>query len=854
MKRSFLFLVIMMTAVCSLQAKQVSEADARQVANKFFSIRSARLTAPAAPAAMRLAYTAKQNRFYIYDRGSHGGFVIVAGDDRLPQVLAYGEDGDFSSNNLPSSVQYWVNEMNRQIEFLQSHSEVAAHQPIKHATAVPPLMTTFWNQDAPYNNYCPTYTLSNGNSVRAVTGCVATATAQVMNYYKWPPVGRGQHSYVCNVNDTDPTELSADFNQSVYQWDLMLDRYDAGSSPEACDAVARLMSDVGISMDMGYGSSSGASENAASMAMYRYFDYGSKYYWLNRDYYNAAEWDQFLVDEISLSRPVMYCGYSRDGGHAFVLDGFDTEGYFHLNWGWGGAYDGYFLVSFLAPGGTNFQYMQDGLFGMVPAPQVDEIESVLHIRSQLLPVSPSAPLGARVGFSMDNFVAEGNKLDTAGYEVGYGSPRKLYYALIPMSLDLYDKDGVKYQSEEFLFKNYLGGNWFWSDQNQYFDLPQSLEDGEYRFKLSYALDENMNYDNPVLDYSGKELYLKMIVNNDSAYFKDCFLSNTYGVESFIVPKGVKINDNFTVGVNMSYKLPWAEEGFGPVGNVYLSLLKDGVEVTTSPLCEVMLPINTPTTYEMQLKAPSEWGLYDVVLNDESGNRMTEMDDWLGSIGDVSASVFILPDCKELNEDFETMTANKSTSDKNVQGRFTTWSFYKSGVRAPGEGMCNGTNSIMMKKPSYIYSTQPLRHNFIMAQATFFNPTATLSKFKLEYSIDGGSTWEMASTIDNLEVAEVPEKSQYLATWNLHLTAAQPAQFRITMIGGGTGATYLDDISLYYIDLEGDVNLDSEVNIADINAIIDVILEGEFDGLADVNGDGEVTLADINALLNMIVRE
>ncbi len=264
------------------------------------------MMAPAAQPEVHLAYTAERGRFYVYDRGRNGGFVVVAGDDRLPQVLGYGDKGDFSTSALPSSLQYWMKEMNRQIEFMQSHEDVVAYQPVKRAAAVGPLMTTLWDQDAPYNDLCPTYTDGNGVTNRAVTGCVATAFAQVMNYHQWPSVGQGSHSYVCNVNDMTVTELSADFSQSQYRWDLMLDSYNSSSSPESCEAVAKLMSDVGISMDMGYGSSSGASERAAMNAMKRYFKYGDNCYLVERDYFSAAEWDQMLTDELSARRPIVY--------------------------------------------------------------------------------------------------------------------------------------------------------------------------------------------------------------------------------------------------------------------------------------------------------------------------------------------------------------------------------------------------------------------------------------------------------------------------------------------------------------------------------------------------------------------
>ena len=842
----------MMAAVCGMQAGPVNETAARQVADQFFSQNKPRFTAQSGTMATRLAYTAENDRFYVFDRGVHGGFVIVAGDDRLPQVLAYGDNGDFAGATLPPEVKYWMDEMNRQIAYLQSHGEALAHQPIKRATEVAPLLTTQWDQGEPYNNYCPTYTLPNGNINRAVTGCVATATAQVMNYYQWPDVGVGSHSYTCNVNNMTVTELSADYSQSVYRWDLMLDRYDAGSSAESCDAVARLMSDVGISMDMGYGSSSGASEYAASQALVRYFKYTDKCYWLNRDYYSADEWDDLMVDELSRQRPVMYCGYAFDGGHAFVLDGVDTDGYYHVNWGWGGSYDGYFLVSVLAPtSGMDFKYMQDGLFGLVPRDRADEVEEVLYIRSQLIPVTATARLGQEARFNIDQMVAEGNALDTAGYHQDQNG-RKRYYALIPMSLDIYDNDGVKCNSLQFNVTHYLNG---WGPSGQLVDmpLPETINDGEYQVKLAYSVEEGDPCDQPVCDFSGKEVYVKMIVHDGTAYFSDCFLYNTYSLESLTVQPGVTIGRPFDVSVSLSYNHPWGSSE-GPLGNVYLSILKDGQEVASSELYEVQISEGSTKTLNMHMTAPEQWGRYDIILLDESGNQVVKFDLWQGVIEDAPTSFFVLPVCQSVTEDFESMTANSSTSDKDVQGNFTTWTFYKSGVRAPGEGLCNGTNSVMMKKPSTITSTQPLYHDFFLAQASFFNPSSSLAKYALEYSLSGGSPWTRVNTIDSLEVAEVPAKSELLATWVLDLPASQPTYFRIVMLAGGTAATYVDDVIFYFTDLGGDVNGDGEVNIADVDAIINVILYGtdSVKEAADVNSDGEVNIADVDAVIKIIL--
>ena len=190
----------------------------------------------------------------------------------------------------------------------------------------------------------------------------------------------------------------------------------------------------------------------------------------------------------------------------------------------------------------------------------------------------------------------------------------------------------------------------------------------------------------------------------------------------------------------------------------------------------------------------------------------------------------------------------------MQGVFTKWSFNKSGVRAPGEGKCNGTNSVMMKKPSTFYSVEPVNHNIMMAAATFFNNSTTDAKYTLEYSVDNGATWVKVSTIEGEQAATVPATSVTQVIWPLQLKTSDGSLFRVSMTGGGSAATYVDDFILRYNDalVIGDVNLDGEVNIADVNAVIDMILDGETGADADVNGDGEINVADVNAVISLLL--
>lgn len=223
----------------------------------------------------------------------------------------------------------------------------------------------------------------------------------------------------------------------------------------------------------------------------------------------------------------------------------------------------------------------------------------------------------------------------------------------------------------------------------------------------------------------------------------------------------------------------------------------------------------------------------------------------------------------LVEDFEEMPVSTGTADKDVEGNFATWSFSKSGVRAPGEGKANGENSVMMKLPSLFYSTTPVYYNFYMATLTVFNTTSTLAKYSLEYSIEddaeGNPVWVTAMSSKNAEMAEVAAKTTGTCYWVLNLKNTQPARFRVYERNGNkNNATYVDDFTLYYTGVEGgpldfiqgDVNNDLEVNIADINAVLDVIMNGTSDEdlkkRADVNVDNEINIADVNMVINIIL--
>ena len=214
------------------------------------------------------------------------------------------------------------------------------------SVVVEPLVTTKWNQDAPFNNFAPEYTDDNNNTQRCATGCAATAMAQIMKFHNWPEQGVGHYSYEHQSFGT----ISSNFSEHVYDWTNMIDRYNNGEySNVQADAVALLMKDCGVSLNMNYGPVSGASIYSYTPAFKNYFRYSSRT--VNRSGCETAEFTKIITDELQEGRPIIYCGTGEDGGHAFVVDGYDTNYFLHVNWGWGGYSDGYFDMNYMDPAG-----------------------------------------------------------------------------------------------------------------------------------------------------------------------------------------------------------------------------------------------------------------------------------------------------------------------------------------------------------------------------------------------------------------------------------------------------------------------------------------------------------------------
>ncbi len=275
----------------------------------------------------------------VYIFSSDDAFIAVSADDCAQAVLGYA-DTSFDTNALPPAMQWWLGEYAREIEAMAgSGAASSAKATVDDKAPIEPLLTTLWNQSSPYNDKCP---IINGG--RSVTGCVATAMAQVLNYHKYPEVGRGSKT-------NSLTGETLDFSTMHFDWANMANEYVSNSTQAQKDAVANLMYAAGMSVDMRYSPiESGALSDDIAPALVDNFNYDISLFTAYRNFYGLKDWNNFIYNQLKDYGPVQYSGANaNNGGHSFVCDGYGGDGYFHINWGWGGMSDGYFKLTALDP-------------------------------------------------------------------------------------------------------------------------------------------------------------------------------------------------------------------------------------------------------------------------------------------------------------------------------------------------------------------------------------------------------------------------------------------------------------------------------------------------------------------------
>lgn len=354
--------------------------------------------------------------FYVFNAENNRGFVIVSAEDQTEPILGFALEGNFTGENFPPAFSKWMEEYKKQILFIRRNNlraDLDTQNKWKELMglsfkysgslkSVAPLVSTKWDQMPFFNALCP---YDNFYNDRTVTGCVATAMAQILKYHNHPENGKGFSSYNHNNYGT----LSANYGATSYGWNQMPNVVGSQNS-----AVANLMYHCGVSIEMDYGTvhtggSSTRSIDVVATALKEYFDYDNNVRFIYSGDYSDSEWKQILRNELDNARPMEYAGTGNGSGHAFVCDGYQQNDFFHFNWGWSGQYDNYFYLTSLIPDGTStgggggdYTYNQMAVVGIQPKSSQDNSDPGLYSEIAINP-NPIAQ-----GFPVDVYVEIAN--------------------------------------------------------------------------------------------------------------------------------------------------------------------------------------------------------------------------------------------------------------------------------------------------------------------------------------------------------------------------------------------------------------------------------------------------------------
>ncbi len=373
MKQILTVLLILVFSVGQLFAKEVKTETAQKAAVNFYTqISGIHLNTKAGLSEINLTYTgtlALDTVFYAFSVKNNNGFVLISADDAVKPILAYSMKGSFSGTDLPPATSYLINEYSEQINLAKRNGTKASEATssdwakllsnnIHKTTETPPepLLLTNWNQGYPYNEFCPEDPA--GPAGHALVGCVAISIAQVMKYYNFPAQGSGTSNYYASGYGNQ----SANYGNTHYEFYNM-----PNTGTESNASLAEFLYHCGVASEMNYGpNASGAWVSKACQSMESHFNYSSDWEYNSRNSYSDNQWKNLIKNEIDNLRPTIYVGYTNSSGHAWNCDGYQND-YFHMNWGWGGSYNGYYNIDQLTPGSSDFYAGHKLAFNLYPS-------------------------------------------------------------------------------------------------------------------------------------------------------------------------------------------------------------------------------------------------------------------------------------------------------------------------------------------------------------------------------------------------------------------------------------------------------------------------------------------------------
>lgn len=772
--KKVLFLIALTLIALRGSSAQVDETTAMATAQQFATAISGSSLhrAPAQGNNIRLVHTARnqydvsQAIYYIFN--SDDSYIIIAGDDRAYEVLAYG-DSPLDLNNIPDGMQYWLDCYREDIEYLQAHPDmeietVGRRAPARASVSVEPLLTAMWDQTAPYYNQCPV-----SNNQYCLTGCAATSLSMICYYWNYPTeITTPIASYTTgSLHMTLPA-----LEPTTFDYEHMRDRYWGNYTSTEANAVAKLMRYVGQAEHMDYTpSSSGVTSWDIARAI-RTLGFDNDATMVFKDDYSDEEWAIMIQDELMSGRPLEYCGFGGTSGHAFNVDGYDADrDMYHINWGWSGSGNGYCALNAFRGGGTNYRHGQLTIIGLEPPATVPTIK----VRSPRLDINGIAEKTAT-----KSFIVKGSLL-TSGVDI-----------------TLNDNTGT------------------FSIDATHINLNET-HNGK-RVNVTY---------HPT--YSGVHTATLTLIS-DGAQDVVITLTGTAVLETY----DPQLLEAFDVSTH-SFSAQWTDGT--PAKNVsHYRLQMSSVPFSETRLTQDFTSITATQNGDIssklnELTSTPGWTGEKVYMGDGyirlGGNTVkgwiqTPMMDMRDNNGLVTVKVT----AKNTGASGESLLKiSCGDADTTVVLGVDTKNYC---VLLP----CTPSDNAMVKLSNRVSGHRALIYDIAVLAGDDYTPIDFNRATNFDH-ISGNSY-----RIDNI----VP------GSYALRVQATYT---------DGTLSQWSNRMDVHVNWAKGDVNKDGEINIADTNTVIAVIL-GEIDNnstiiACDMNGDGEVNINDLNALIEIVLR-
>lgn len=567
-----------------------------------------------------LAYTEEaEGKEMVYVFNNSNGFILTGADDNMEALLGYSDNGKFDYDSAPPALKWWIGQYASQAYTALYNEAVTLSQPQNanykvSRPAIPYLVQTGWGQQKPFNLQCPKI----GEDL-CVTGCVATAMAQIVKYHGYPAVGIGQHSYEWNGE-----EVSFDYSATTFRYDAMLDSYLSASIFEQKTAVATLMKACGVAVDMDYGTdASSATDCFIAYALRNYFGYDNATRYLLREFFSDQEWEDLIYAELEQNRPVIYGGQAPHGGHQFICDGYDGNGLFHINWGWNFLGDGYYSLNSLEPeiqgtGGFEGGYNSNQAIvcGIQPAREGIPVWYPIYSTGALVTKEYDS---SKINLSINsggifNFSQESVSVEFILKAVGKDG--KEYFS--EPSKFLIEEDGLP--TTWLPFKGASGTSISGYSGLPMMNLPKDLPAGDYKCYVVIRTKEGniqqvyfprtvASFFNLIIDNSGN-----VSVTDGQPEARAKIKVTEFGADSEI-KQNEKTTFHFTV------------ENVGDVsytGNIEYRIYKEGEPVSEPAyLTFNSMSPGSKATYDLTLTLSYEIGNYEIIFFDQYGDQISE---------------------------------------------------------------------------------------------------------------------------------------------------------------------------------------------------------------------------------------